>query len=1040
MKLTETAIRRAVTSTMIFLIVVGFGLFSLLRLKLDLYPKLEFPVIAVITQYTGVGPYDMETVITRPIEETLATVKNVKRITSQSAQSLSLVLLEFSWGTDMNQAEIDVRNQLEFVRDVLPSDATSPMVFAFDPSMQPVLYFAVTSDVHGPAELRRIAEHEIEPRMERIPGIASAVTTGGMSREIKVLVDPLRMRAFNISIQQVVQALQLNNLQLPAGYVENERQEFTIQTVGQYQTIEQIENTSIMTPTGNTVRVKDVATVVDGFKEERQRTWANSKPSVMLFLQRQSDANTVQACKNVNKALPKIQAELPKGVRLETFIDMSDFIRRSMSNLGNTALQAVAFTFLVLLFFLHNFRSSIIIAVSIPVSIFATFAVMDQLGLTLNVISMAGLALAVGMLVDNSIVVIESIFRLREEGNDAMTAADRGTSEVAMAITASTLTTLAVFVPVLFVPGLAGQLFKEMVLTICSSLLISLVVAMTLIPMLSSRFLHMESRGKGFLAATGNKIADMLDRLRETYAKRLQWALHHRGLVLTTVGALFVLSVVLMVIRGGEFMPEGDDGFISIAVDRTPGISLDEMANTMKQVDAIIAEEVPEAVTTFSTFGQGEGIMAFFSSRSAAEGDITIRLPSRSLRNRSEDEIKDALRERFSLIPDAKINFSDRGQQAMMGSAADIVVKIIGHDMQMAEAMANDLEERVKKVKGVAFVETSIEKARPELVINLDRDRIADLGSSTAQVGQVISTSVLGTVVTRFRQGGDEYDIRVQLNKEARQSKEDLDNILIPTPLGRQIPLRAIATVEYAKSPQTINREDQERVVSVNIDVSGRDLRSVTRDVKKSIAAIPVPPDFRIDIGGSAEDMQESFMYLFIALVVAIVLTYMVMASQFESFVDPFIILFTIPMSFIGAALALVITGTDLSVMALVGIVMLVGIVVNNGIVLVDYINQLRSRGLDLFDAIVQAGRVRMRPVLMTASTTILAMLPLALGLGESGEQWAPMARSVMGGLLVSTILTLIVVPVIYAVVEITSQKRRQRRARKRAAAAASRA
>ncbi|MDZ7316440.1 MAG: efflux RND transporter permease subunit [candidate division KSB1 bacterium] len=1034
MKITEIAVRRVVTSTMVFLIILGFGFFSLLRLKLDLYPKLEFPVIAVITQYTGVGPFDMETVVTRPIEETLATVKNVKRINSQSAQSLSLITLEFDWGTDMNQAEIDVRNQLDFVRDMLPPDVTSPMVFAFDPSMQPILYFSVTSDVHGPAELRRIAQHEIEPRMERIPGVASAMTTGGMAREIKVLVDPLRLRAHNLSIQQVVQALQINNLQIPSGYIENGRQEFTIQTVGEYRSIEQIENTSILSPAGASVRIKDVADVIDGFKEERQRAWANGKPSVMLFLQRQSDANTVQACKAVMKELPKIQSELPKGVHIETFLDMSEFIRRSMSNLGNTALQAIVITFVVLLFFLRNLRSSLIVAVSIPISIMATFAVMDQAGLTLNIISMAGLALAVGMLVDNSIVVLESIFRLREEGDGPVDAANHGTNQVAMAITASTLTTLAVFVPVLFVPGLAGQLFKEMVITICSSLIISLVVALTLIPMLSSRFLTAEKAAEGRWKKWSDMIGQWIDSLRERYTQRLEWALHHRGLVLTVTGALFIVSVVLLVVRGGEFLPEGDDGFISIAVDRTPGISLDEMSRTMKQIDDILAAKVPEAVGTLSTFGQGEGIMAFFSSRFAAEGDITVRLPSLSKRKRSEDEIKASLREDFARIPDAKINFSDRGQQAMMGNAADITVKIIGHDLSMAEAMANTILERVKKIRGVVFAETSIEKARPELVINLDRDRIADLGLSTAQVGQTVSTSILGSVVTRYREGGDEFDIRVQLAPEARQSKEDLENLLIMTPQGRQIPLRAVASIEYTKSPQTIVREDQERVVSVNIDISGRDLRSITRDVKKVLAGVAVPPDFRFEIGGSAEDMQESFMYLGIAMLVAIVLTYMVMASQFESLVDPFIILFTIPMSFIGVALALLITNTPLSVMALVGIVMLVGIVVNNGIVLVDYTNQLRHRGLDLFEALIQAGRIRMRPVLMTAATTILAMTPLAFGLGESGEQWAPMARAVMGGLTVSTLLTLLVVPVIYAVVEITSAKRKQKKQAKRQA------
>ncbi|HDI51222.1 MAG TPA: efflux RND transporter permease subunit, partial [Bacteroidetes bacterium] len=463
MKMTQTAIKRGVTFFMIYLIAVGFGLFSLARLNVDLYPKLEFPVLAVITQYTGVGPFDIEKVITRPVEETVASVENVKKVSSTSTQGLSLVMLEFEWGTDMNQAEIDVRNNLEFIKDVLPKDVSTPMVFAFDPSTQPILYLAVASDLHGQAELRRISEQDIEPRLERIPGVAGSFTVGGMRREIKVVVDPTRMRAHNVSIQQLTAALQANNLQLPSGWVDNKEQEFTLQTAGEYASLEQIENTSVAMINGSVIRVRDVATVADGFAEQRQRVWNNGRPAVMLMVQKQSDANTVAVAREVTKRLKQIESELPRGVRLETIIDLSTFITRSMSNLGNTAIQAIGLTFLVLLFFLRNFRSSIIVAVSIPVSLIVTFAVMDQAELTLNIISMAGLALAVGLLVDNSIVVLESIFRHREEGEELREAANKGTGEVAMAITASTLTTLSVFVPVLFVPGIAGELFNDMV-------------------------------------------------------------------------------------------------------------------------------------------------------------------------------------------------------------------------------------------------------------------------------------------------------------------------------------------------------------------------------------------------------------------------------------------------------------------------------------------------------------------------------------------------------------------------------------------------
>ncbi len=1033
MKITEMSVKRGVTFAMIYLIAVFFGLFSLARLKLDLYPKMEFPIIAIITQYTGVGPFDLETVVTRPIEETVASVENVESVTSTTSQGLSVINIEFDWGTDMDQAEIDVRNSMEWVDDMLPDDVTDPLIFSFDPSTQPVLYLTVNSDLHGMAELRKISEHEIEPRIERIPGVASAFTNGGMEREIKIQVDPARLRAHNMAIEQVSNALRANNLQVASGWIENDKQEFSIETAGEYKSIDEIENTNIMTIDNTVIRVRDVATVVDGFKEQRQRIWNDGHPAVMLMVQKQSDANTVTTAKEVLAQLDNIEKELPEGVQIGIMMDLSSFIVRSMSNLGWTAIQAIVLAFLVLLLFLRNFASSLVVAISIPVSMVVTFAVMDQADLTLNVISMAGLALAVGLLVDNSIVVLESIFRYREQGMEPREAAIKGAQEVAMAITASTLTTLSVFVPVLFVPGLAGELFNEMVITICFSLAVSLVVALTLIPLMSSRLLKLVKFQKNNNAGAVEKNSKFL-KIIDYYKSRLNWSIHHRKIVLWSTFIIFVLFIVLLSTRGGEFLPEGDDGFMTITVDRSPGTSLDDMENTMRQVTAILESEIPEAEMIYSNFGQGEGIMALFSSQTSAEGDITIRLPKITDRDRSVFDIQEALRDTLKSIPDADVSFADRGEAAMFGNAADIVVKVIGHDLDVAEALANDIIAEVKDIEGIVDVESSVREAKPELKVNLDRQRIADLGLSTAQVGSAVSTSILGTVVTQYREQGDEYDVRVQFDKEHRAEKQDIENILIMTPFGRQVPLRSIADIEYDTAPQDITREDQERYISVNIDVANRDLRTVTKDVQVAVDKVPVPNDFRLELGGTAEDMQESFMYLGLAMLVAILLTYMVMASQFESFVDPFIIMFTIPLSLIGVSLGLIVTNTTLSVMALIGVIMLVGIVVNNGIVLVDYINQLRDRGMELYGAILEAGSVRMRPVLMTALTTILAMLPMALGLGESGESWAPMARSVMGGMAVATLLTLVIVPVIYASVEESNAKRKaKRKARKEA-------
>jgi HAE1 family hydrophobic/amphiphilic exporter-1 len=811
-------------------------------------------------------------------------------------------------------------------------------------------------------------------------------------------------------------------------------QEFTIQTQGEYRSVEEIANTNVAMLGGSIIRIKDVADVIDGFVEQRQRVLVNDTPSVLLIVQKQSDANTVSVSRVMKNRFPQIVSELPKGVELEIIWEQAEFINRSMSNLGTTAIQAIGLAFLVLLVFLRNFRSSIIVAISIPISMVVTFSVMDQTGLTLNIISMAGLALAVGLLVDNSIVVLESIFRHREQGKEPREAANIGTNEVAMAITASTLTTISVFVPVLFVPGIAGEMFNDMVVTICFSLAVSLIVALTLVPLAASRLLKSEKEegSTSALKRFSSSIGDGIDTLRNSYLRVLDWSLSHRKTVLFSTLGVLGLSIALLFTRGGEFLPESDMGYVQIAVDRSPGISLTAMEESMHLLDDIIREQVPEAEMVYTNFGQGEGMFAAFSSSASNQGEVMIRLKPKSQRARSLEEIQEDLRVHTSVLPDIKVSFEDRGAEAFFGGGGDIAIQIFGHDLQIGEALANEIVGIVESVDGVAETEISIEESAPELKIRLDRQRVADLGLSTVQVGQVISTSVLGSVVTRYREGGDEYDVRVQLQKDARQNKSDIDEILITTPTGHQIPLRSIATVEYGTAPTEISREDQERLVNVSISVSGRDLLSTTNDVRKVLKEIPLPNDFRIDVGGAAEDMMESFMYLGIAFLVAMILTYMVMASQFESFLDPFIILFTIPLSIIGVSLGLFVTGTTLSVMSLIGIIMLVGIIVNNGIVLVDYINQLREKGHELLDAIHVAGEARMRPVLMTALTTMLAMLPLALGLGESGENWAPMARSVIGGLFMGTILTLVVVPVIYAVLEVFGEKSRVKRKARR--------
>jgi len=1008
---------------MIYIIAIGFGFFGLSQLKLDLYPDITFPMIGIMTDYPGVGPEDIENSISRPLEKTVVSVENLEKITSWSKSGSSTLLLEFNWGTDMDQAEINVRKMIDFVRGYLPNEASDPMTFAFNPSMQPIIFFTVSSDKLGMAELRKLVTDRVEPALERIDGVASAGTSGGLQRQIRVLVDPRKVAAHGVSLSTIIQTLGMENLQIPGGLVDDEYTEYAVRTYGEYETVDQIRNTVIGSKAGSPIYLKNVAEVIDGYKEQTEIVRNNGVPALFMFLQKQSDANTVQTASAVLKELPKIAEDIGQGVSFNIIWNQSDFIINSVSNLSNTAIQAFFLAFLVLLFFLRHFRSSLIAAISIPVSILITFFVMSQLGLTLNIISMAGLALAVGMLIDNSIVVLENIFRHREMDKDIRTASDDGTTEVGVAIIASTLTTLAIFVPIFFVPGIAGVMFKDMVIAIVTSLSVSLLVALTLIPLLTSRLLGNEkkqSRWK-FLRKIDNGIGNFLNNMERGYVRLLNWSLGHKKIVLIAILVLFVGTFFIFSSVGGEFMPKTDQSFITLTVQRETRASLTTTDKTFKQIEEIVFEEIPEATNVQISFGIGEGWAAMFGTGSN-RGEINISIPDVKDRDRSSDEIEASLRKRFKNIPGTKVTMQSGSP---FGSGGDVTIKIFGFDGKIATTLGDELEARMENIDGVVDVTKSYNQPKPEYQIRIDRDRVSALGLSVYQVATTIETAVKGKLATKFREGGEEYDVIIQLDEKYRQSSTDLENIYITSVTGIQVPLKNVAAIVPGEAAAQIDREDQERMVSVSCTVSGRDLQSVVADIQADLKKMNFPPSFRWEIGGAAEDMQESFMYLGIAIIIAIFLVYMVMASQFESLLDPFIIIFTVPLAIVGAIWGLFLTGTTLSVTSLIGMVLLVGIVVNNGIVLVDYINQLREKhGHDLWVAILIGGKRRMRPILMTALTTILAMVPIALELGSGAELWVGMARAVIGGLTAATVLTLILIPIIYLFFEQISLKR----------------
>ncbi len=1014
MNLSGISIKRKVTLAMIYIIAIGFGIFSLTQLKVAMTPDIDFPIVLVFTNYSGVSSEDIENLVTRPIEEAVSATENIKKISSSSTNGASMVMLEFVYGTNMDKAETDVRNSLDMIRDYLPSDADEPIVLALNPSMMPIMMLSMNSKDLGPAELRKLGEDRVEPLLERVDGVASVEIAGGFERQINVKLNPVLLASHSLSPQDVATAIQTSAGLVSAGNIKTFTKEYNLRIYSEYRNLEQLRNI-VIKPGTVPLRLKEVAVVEDGFKEMTGDVRVNGRQGIAIIVSKQSDANTVLAAQKVKKELENIKKVLPQGINFEILFDTSEFTSNSLKNLYNTAIMSLIVVIIVIYAFIRSFRGSLIMAISMPISIILTFAVLYLSDLTLNVISMAGLALAIGMLVDNSIVVLENIFRYRSLGRNSVEASERGASEVSMAITASTLTTLSVFVPVLFVPGITGQLFKEMVLTVTFSLTVSLLVAVTLVPMMSSVFLKERLGSKKSKASDKPKT---LNKLTSKYQKLLHWSLYHKKYVLLLALLLLVFSFCLIPFMGGEFMPETDQGRISFTIECATGVPLTSLRETVIKVEKILQESVPEVVTASFRFGVQGSFNPGGSSSNTIVGNL--RLLPQNERKRSQKEIEIALRKELDNIAGISYYFEGGG---MMGSGESAVeIKVLGNDLTRAKAIADDLKARMEKVEGLVDIRVNVNDYIPQLDVHLKQDVLNDLKLTNLQIASIVSTAIQGRTVAKYREKGDEYNIYVQLDKKYRQDRNALDNLIIPV-AGGTVPLRQIADIKEAQGPVTIYRENQERYVSVGCNLAGIDLKTAVERIEQIQSEIAIPSDMMMIMGGTAEDRQEAMFYLLVAILVGALLVYMVMASQFESLVDPFIIIFTVPLSIIGVLIFLFITKTPISVMALIGVVILVGIAVNNGIVLVDYTNQLRSRGVGLYEAAEESGITRIRPVLMTALTTIIGMIPLALELGDGSETWAPLAKAVIGGMTVTTFLTLLVIPCLYIIFEEWGEK-----------------
>lgn len=1026
MKLAEISIRRPITTIMIYLVAIGAGIFGLMMLKLDFYPDLKFPVIMVYTRYQGVGANDIENVITRPLEKSLASVKNIKKLSSRSSQGVSFVIVEFDWGADLGQAEIDVRKYVDLTQNSLPDDADEPLTILFESSSIPVILFSISSDTKGPAELRTYLVDRVEPFLERIDGVASAETMGGLQRSIQIRIDPIKLAQYRTDINEVAASIRRENLRLPTGTIDDGVIHYDMRTEGEYSSIREIANTQVGTINGKNVYLKDLALVEDSYNDVLGNTRTNYNFGMIINISKQSDANTVDVCKRVLNGLDELNQMYKGEIKFSIFFNQAEHITSSISNLASTAYQAIFYTFLVLLFFLLHIRSSMIVAVSIPVSMITTFFVMYMANVTMNIISLTGLALGIGMLVDNSIVVLENIFRHRSLGETMHDASNRGASEVAMPVTASTLTTLAVFIPILFVPGITGIMFRDMILTICFSLTMSLIVSLSLIPMLTSKYLHtVEIIHKGVFAGLTRRIDSWTNALVDNYSNYLEKIIQHRKMTIFLMLILFVISMCLLPFIGKEFTPKQDQSFVAMTITRSVGSDFRQTEKMVYELEDYVKKNIPEVQSIMMSYGETGNPFASFRGSGSNSISLRLKLLPMSKRDRNQFEIEEALRNRLETMPD--VTYEVQQQGSFSTETGDISIKVFGNDFDTLSMLAGQVEKILKSVDGVRDVKNTFAEPAHELKIKLKRDLIYNYGLSVYSVVQTIYKSFQGEIVAQYREGGDDFNVIVRLSPEYRSQKSDLLRLFIKTPRGGYIPLSEVAEITQEKIPDQILRDSQDRMGRVYCTVYGRDLGSVSQEATTKIKTMEFPDKYRYTIGGAAADMAESQTYLGLALIIAAMLVYMVMASQFESLIDPFIIMFTIPLSFIGVLWALFFTNTTLNVVALIGVIILVGVVVNNGIVLVDAINQLiHQEKRDLFPAVKEAGRRRLRPILMTALTTIISMIPLALEIGEGAEAWAPMARAVIGGLTVATFLTLFYIPALYTTLEMKGWRKKK--------------
>ncbi len=1018
MSIYSSSVKRPVTTILIFIGMIVIGLYSLVNLPVDLYPEIELPFVSVLTTYPGASASDVETNVTRPLEDALNSVSNLKELISTSSDGVSVIFLSFEYGSNLDEAMNDIRSNMNFVLNFLPEDCEDPTIIKFNSSMMPIIFYAVTAS-ESYAGLEKILDEKIVNPLNRIEGVGNVSLTGVPGRRIYIDVDPRKMEAYHLTIEQIGSILGAENINMPAGYLEMGQTDYPLRIQGEFPESDIVKNIVVSNYNGNAVYLKDIAEVRDTIRESKLDTKINGERGMGVFVQKQSGGNTVKITREIEKSLEDLQKDLPPDIKIEKLFDSASFITDSINNLSHTLLYAAIFVVLVVLFFLGRWRATIIVIFTIPVSLVVAFIYLFVSDASINIISLVSLSIAIGMVVDDAIVVLENIARHIERGSRPREAAIYATNEVWLAVIITTLTVVAVFFPLTFVKGLTGVLFKQLGMSVTIIIVTSTVAAITLTPTLSALMLkYRPVKRNPPLWTYDGSIRKGLDLFDKFYEKTLRWALHHKKVVTILSIIVFIISMSLFGVVDTEFFPEADESTIYATVELQTGTRVDKSVRLADMLDSLVKAKYPEIDLISTSTGSDDqgGWSSIWSAGATHIIQSTYSLIPVNERNRNVWDIAEEMRKDFAVYPEiVDFNISTTADMGSFGGNV-VEVEVYGYDITATNIVAKELADKIEKIEGAKDVTISRDRSKPELQIIFDQNKMSSSGLNTAMVAAAVRNRVAGLTATRLRQFGDEYDVVVRYKKNARSTLTDIENIGITNQMGQIVRLGEIAEIKEFWAPPSIERKRKERIVRVSLTPYKRSLTDLQKDIQDAIDSTPKPSGVMVQISGAIEEQMEAFMDIALLLVVSLILVYLVMASQFESLKMPFIIMFSIPFAFSGVAIALWVTSTTLSVISGIGAVLLIGIVVKNAIVLVDFINLMRERGLELYEAIAVSGRSRLRPVFMTSATTILGMLPLALSSGPGSELWSPMGISVIGGLVFSTFVTLVLVPVIYAV------------------------